>query len=140
MTAQKELLELSISALKDGLDGLGEFKNLFTEISDLFENGNDVEALQRIGDLSQALGDFANFAGSLNQNCLLWLPETQLTDLADANAKFETHINGILDEAQNRNFIEVADILRYDLPELMDNYHTIFVALTKALESTLSPS
>jgi len=131
----QDQLDFTVETLKNTGEGIEEFRKTFTKASDAFEDGRDSEGFQTIRDIHPHLQEFANFCGTLRTQCENWLSEDDLRGLDDLNQKFSQCLTTLIEAMENGDVLEIADLLRADLSEIIGNYNAVFSDIRDKLTS-----
>jgi len=131
---EAEMRDLSSKSLRNTTDSINELKSTFEECSDLFEEGEDAKALDKIKEMLPHLKEFVNFCYLINQNCYAMVVPS-LSEQMDSTCKtLLQYLQDLVKESEQGNFIASADILRIDLTDILEEYKTLFASYADALD------
>ncbi len=134
---KKELDDMTIKALEESKAGFDVFSQMFKKCSDFYDNGSDFNGTELLTkEIIPSLQDFAAFCASLLETTFGKI-KTDTQNKFEENCKnFETLLQSLLEEMKGKNYIEVGDILRFDLFDLMKDFAEIFETMAKNLQSS----
>ena len=132
----QELTSTLIHALENSQQGFDEFKTMFSNCASAFELGKDAEGIEILTAVLQPLNDFSNFCANISSTHALLIPEELLIDFTKQCETFKTLVEELLTEMEDKNYIEVGDILKYDLGDLICAMSVSFPKIAEALKST----
>ncbi|NQZ56093.1 MAG: hypothetical protein HRT88_01295 [Lentisphaeraceae bacterium] len=135
-----ELTEMLIHALENSQVGFDSFKESFQQCASAFEIGNDQEGVRVLTELIDPLKGFSRFCADMIGSHVENIPEELFNELGTQCETFQNLLADILEEMESSNFVEVGDILKYDLGDLIssmsESFPTIALALRKSVPQT----
>ncbi|MCM8530360.1 MAG: hypothetical protein NE330_04300 [Lentisphaeraceae bacterium] len=133
---KEELTEMLINALENSNGGFDELKSQFNVCADAFEIGDDAKGLQTLAGLLGNLKDFSNFCADMISTHHETISEELMCDLTDQCELFQNLLGDMVQEMEESNFVEVGDILKYDLSDLITQMSQTFPTIAKSLKVT----
>lgn len=137
MTNQ-ELTEMLIHALDNSSNGFDELKRMFNECADAFEIGDDVTGLKVMNQILPSLGDFSNFCADMISTHHEKISNELMGKLTEQCEQFQSLLGDMVEEMEDSNLVEVGDILKYDLGDLITQMSKTFPEISEALRNDLS--
>ena len=132
----EQVKSLTINALMDSQEGLDEFRRIFMQSSDCFDEGKNVDGMSRLNDAISHLAEFAKFCATVQEVCNTNLNEDSTNELTQKCESFQSLLDQIVKESEAQNYMEVSDILRFDLTDLMTSYSMLFPRLANELNDS----
>ena len=130
-----ELTNVLVHALNNSTEGFATFKNMFNECANAFEVGEDAKGLKIITELIAPLGDFCNFCADMIQTHSHLIGEEHMKTLEEQCETLEELMGELVKEMEDGNFVEVGDILKYDLGDLTTQMSKSFPAVAQSIEN-----
>ncbi len=129
-----ELVDATIDALQQSQDTKGKFQEMLEDCSDSFEFGEDAEGFEKLKDLTNTLRDFVVFCKNVHDlaECLIE-PEVTRT-FGEHCQKLEGYLLTLVAELEQQNFVEISDILRYDLQDAINAFFPHFEKIAEELK------
>jgi hypothetical protein len=134
---ETELTEELIKALENSTAGFDLFKKSFDDCASAFEVGDDQIGLKIIENLTKPLQDFLNFCADMIGTHANVIEEDLFKEICDQCESFENLINELLQEMEDKNYVEVGDILKYDLGDLTKQMAKTFPKIANDLKKAL---
>lgn len=131
---QEKVLELSIDALDNSQEGIGEFIQAFDKCALEFSNGNDVQGVEYLKQILEPLRKFSNFCGTLVGFYASELSVESGKSLTEKCATFYDIMENLMKEMESGNFIEIGDILKYDFGDLLYDFSMLFPKVSQELQ------
>ena len=129
----KKYTEELIHALDNSQDGFVLFKQNFDECALAFEVGDNAKGLKLVEGLSKPIQDFLRFCVDTVSTHAEYIGEDLFNKLCGQCESFENLIKEVLVEMEEENYVEVGDILKYDLGDLIGQMAIIFPKLSEAV-------
>jgi len=128
---------LVASTLAKAIDLLGEAADSRLQTADLLEEGQHNEAMQRFQKLIEAWQQVQQAMVVCGQTLGINLDTLQVNDvvLNDLMESIKTQLNELKAGLENRDFVLVADILRYELDEPLTHWRTILDYLVAQVDA-----
>ncbi len=131
-----ELTNSLIFALNNSSEGFKNFKTMFNDCANAFELGNDAKGLKIISELIQPLQDFCYFCADILSSHAHIMDPAHLKQLESQCEKLQTLMGEMLKEMEDGNFVEVGDILKYDMGDLTLQMSKSFPELASSLQKS----
>jgi len=128
MTAniETELVEMTITALQGAQPALQQFNSIFLAISNAIDEGNNTDAMETLQQMTPRLCEFAHFCAALVEQTVLFLPESLTEELMQKCQSFSTIVGMIVAEGEEHNVIEIGDVLRFEMSDLIEDFIGLF--------------
>lgn len=136
MTAKEtsgDIREMTLAALRETPDALGEFRQAFLDCAAAFEQGEDSGALERLQGIVPHLSEFATFCVLVFESVGTCLPTACMAEFKQRCLTLEEYLSGLFGEVERGNYAEVADILRWDMIPITQEFGRLFTETSKAL-------
>lgn len=124
-----EMITQTIDVLDASKESQQLFLTEFETCSDLLESGDSAEAMRKLNDVLPGLQDFAIFCRHVLELADCLLPEEYINELQELCNNFQELLAALLKETENKDYVEVADILRYDLSDNLNKFFPLFSSL-----------
>lgn len=134
MEADK-LTEELIHALNHSQEGFKTFKTMFDDCANYFEIGEDAKGLEIIGSLIEPLQGFCNFCADMICTHSHMIDKDNLDLLKKQCEQLESLIGELVKEMEDGNYVEVGDILKYDVGELTTQMSGSFPKLARSINN-----
>ena len=138
MSDEENLTQLLIHALENSAKGFNELKEMFTTCANAFEVGDDVTGLQEIHMILPCLGDFSNFCADMISSHHQEIKSGLMDTLSEQCEQFQSLLGDMVQEMEDKNFVEVGDILKYDLGDLVVQMDKTFPLIAESLKVDLA--
>lgn len=136
-TESLKLKEMLIHALENSQNGFDSFNSSFQQCANAFEIGNDTDGMKILTELINPLKSFSQFCADVMRLPNSDIPENLFNELQSQCQTFQELLTDILEEMQSNNFVEVGDILKYDLGDLISSMGESFPKIALALRETI---
>ena len=130
----QDLTEMLIHALENSQAGFTSFKETFAQCSAAFELGKDQEGIQLLSSLLPPIKDFTAFCADIARTHGENIPEALFQEFDKQCSTFKDLIADMLEEMEDCNYVEVGDILKYDLGDLIDSMAVTFQKIADTLK------
>lgn len=118
-----------IFALNNSEDGLKLFQEKFKDISEAFEVGKIAEAASLLKEILGPIAEFSQFLADVLTTIHAFISEESYGELTVKCERLESFLNEMLTEMEDENFLELGDIMRFDLGDLMKEFDALFPKL-----------
>ena len=126
----------TINALRNSEVGFKEMASTFGQCGDLFDQGRDAEGAALLTQkLFPELTEFAGFLAALRSNTRDMLSPAMSAKLVSICAEFEKILGLMTKELAGSNFIEIGDIIRFDLSDMLRSFSKVFTEMAGEMES-----
>ena len=125
----EKVRELTIEALGNTEPAISQFNQLFEQCSDLFDQGKEEEAIARFQDIISVLGEFAHFCASVREVSEGAIDPETSEKFNRLCSIMESDLGSLTDEMEHKNFIEISEILRYDMVDLVVQFGESFESI-----------
>jgi predicted solute-binding protein len=136
MSNDKELTSMLINALDNSSEGFKAFKSMFNICSKAFEIGDDALGLKTLGEIIPGLRDYSLFCADLLGSHSEIIESTLLKEMEEHCESFQNLLGEIVQEMEENNFVEVGDILKYDLGDILVKMADLFPKIATALKNS----
>ncbi|UDQ96534.1 hypothetical protein AAEX28_05585 [Lentisphaerota bacterium WC36G] len=139
MNEKKDLTvrESTIFVLEQSAEGFEVLKDSMLVAATAFEQDNNTTAIEIINEkVTPCLADLCRFCGTLQVYYHDVLGEKTVLKLTEKLKKIEQNMNEIISALEDENFIDSADILRYDFSNSLDDLATIFPLIKETFEQS----
>ena len=133
---KEDLTEALIHALENSQQGFDAFKVSFEECASAFEVGEDAKGLSIITGLIKPLQDLSKFCADMIGTHSDILEEGLFNTLTEQCETFENLLTDLITEMEDGNLVEVGDILKYDMGDLIANMSKTFPEIAESLKQT----
>ncbi|MCH2204315.1 MAG: hypothetical protein MK132_00370 [Lentisphaerales bacterium] len=127
-----------IHALDNSQNGFSELKRMFNECADAFEIGDDVKGLTVMNQILPSLSDFSNFCADMITTHHHQINDELMNQLTEQCEQFQSLLGDMVAEMEDSNLVEVGDILKYDLGDLVVQISKTFPQIAEALKKDIS--
>ena len=135
---EQELTDMLIHALENSHTGFNELKHMFNECADAFEIGDDVKGLTVMNQILPSLGDFSNFCADMITTHHDKINDGMMDQLTEQCEQFQSLLGDMVAEMEDSNLVEVGDILKYDLGDLVIQMSKTFPQIAELLKKDVS--
>ena len=135
---EQELTDMLIHALNNSAKGFDELKRMFNECADAFEIGDDVTGLKVMTQILPSLGDFSNFCADMITTHHDKINDENMDTLTEQCEQFQSLLGDMVAEMEDNNLVEVGDILKYDLGDLVVQLAKTFPKIAESLQNDVS--
>lgn len=118
-----------VFALNNSAEGLKIFQEKFTEVSEAFEVGKIAEAAGTLKEVLGPIAEFSQFLADVITTIHPYISEDSFGELTMKCERLESFLNEMLNEMEDENFLELGDIMRFDLGDLMKEFDVLFPKL-----------
>lgn len=137
---EHDLTGVLVHALNNSQEGFKTFKTMFNDCANAFETGDDAKGLKIIRDLIQPLQDFCYFCADMISTHSHIMPAEKLKVLEEQCETLQNLMGELLKEMEDGNFVEVGDILKYDMGDLTSQMAKSFPELADSIEKSTAAS
>ena len=135
---KEELTETLIHALENSQDGFNALKTSFNECAEAFELGDDPKGLNILNDIIPPLKDFSNFCADMISTHAAEFDESIFSELTENCENLQNSFTDLIQEMEDKNLVEVGDILKYDLGDITAKMADIFPKIAECLKKSIS--
>ena len=135
---KQELTDTLIHALENSQEGFDALKNSFNECAEAFELGDDPKGLNTLNAIIPPLKDFSNFCADMISTHASELDENLFNELSDNCESLQNSFSDLIQEMEDKNFVEVGDILKYDLGDITGKMADAFPKIAASLKKKLT--
>ena len=132
---EHELTQILIHALNNSQEGFSTFKKMFNDCANSFEVGEDAKGMQIISSLIQPLQEFCNFCADIMSTHSYMIDEENLNLLKEQCNQLESLMGELVKEMEDGNFVEVGDILKYDMGDLTTQMSKSFPKVAECINN-----
>ena len=125
----EKVKEMTIEALGNTSPAIRQFNQLFEECSDLFDQAKEEEAIARFQEIIGVLAEFAHFCASVREVSADSINTETSEKFNRLCSIMESDLGSLTNEMEHRNFIEISEILRYDMVDLMVQFGESFESI-----------
>jgi len=134
----QEITDMLIHALDNSQAGFKSFKEVFAQCSAAFELGNDQEGIKLLSSILSPIKDFTSFCAEITRTHGQSIPPEIFGEFEQQCSTFKDLITDMLEEMEEGNYVEVGDILKYDLGDLIDAMSVTFPKISNSLKNPSS--
>ena len=125
-----------IFALNNSEDGLKLFQEKFKDVSEAFEVGKIAEAAAVLKEVLGPISEFSQFLADVLTTIPPYVSEESYGELTMKCERLESFLNEMLTEMEDENFLELGDIMRFDLGDLMKEFDALFPKLADEISAS----
>lgn len=125
-----------VFALMNSSDGLALFQEKFKACSEAFEVGKLPEAAAILREVLGPISEFSQFLADVITSSHEYVSEETFGELTKKCERLESFLNEMLSEMEGENFLELGDIMRFDLGDLMKEFDALFPKLADEISAS----
>lgn len=129
-SGEKTIREGTIEVLKKSQSGFDDMKKLISDITALFDEGKDLEALTMIqGSLIPGISGLYGFCLDIVELHPDVIGDELIETLAQRFDRFDKLMGSLTAITESENYTEVADMLRFDMVDIINEISAVFPEL-----------
>ncbi len=129
--------EATIFVIEQSYDGFEVLKDSMLVAATAFEEDNNTTAIEIIHEkITQSVADLCRFCGTVQLYYSDVLGEDIGTQFAQELIKLEKNMNEMITTLEEQNYVDCADILRFDFISSIDNLIVIFPKIKEAFQTS----
>ena len=129
--------EATIFVIEQSFEGFEVLKDSILVAATAFEEDNNTTAVELINEkVSPAVADLCRFCGTLQLYYSDVIGEELAIKFTEKLSDMEKNMNEMINFLDEENFVDCADILRYDFTTNIDNLAELFPAIKEAFKKS----